>query len=58
MTNGLTTLVKLKGTLGSPNGKTVEMKNLILSLIPRKNRETSDEVRKYQYGDNRSLHQI
>ena len=58
LTNGLTTLVKTKGALVSPNGKTVKTKKFVLSLIPRKNGETSDEVQKYQYDNNRSLDQI
>ena len=32
LTNGLTTLVKIKGALVSPNGKTVKTKNFMLPL--------------------------
>ena len=59
LSNGLTTLVKTNGALVNPNGKTVKTENLIIPLITqKKNQETSDEVRKYQHGDNRHLDQI
>ena len=59
LSNGLTTLVKTNGALVNPNGKTVKTENLIIPLITqKKNQEMSDEVRKYQYGDNRHLDQI
>ena len=59
LSNGLTTLVKTNGALVNPNGKTVKTENLIIPLITQKKKqETSDEVRKYQYGDNRHLDQI
>ena len=58
LTRGLTTLVKIKDALVSPNSKTVKTKNLILPLITRENRETSDEVQKHKYCDTRSLDQI
>lgn len=50
--------MKIKDALVSPNSKTVKTKNLILPLITRENRETSDEVQKYQHGDDRSVDQI
>ena len=59
LTNGSTILVKINGALVSPNGKTLKTENLILPLITlKKTRETSDKVRKYQYGDIRQLDQI
>ena len=59
LTNGSTILVKINGVLVSPNGKTLKTENLILPLITlKKTRETSDKVRKYQYGDIRQLDQI
>ena len=57
LTNDLTDLVKIKGALVSQNGKNLK-KSLILPLVTRKNRETSDEVKKYQYCDIRSLDQF
>ena len=59
LTNGSTILVKINGVLVSANGKTLKTENLILPLITlKKTRETSDKVRKYQYGDIRQLDQI
>ena len=55
LTNGLTSLVKIKGELVSPNGKAVKTENFSYLWIPRKNRQASDEIQKYQYGDNRPL---
>ena len=57
LTNDLTDLVKIKGALVSPNDKNLK-KSMILPLVTWKNRETSDEVKKYQYCDIRSLDQF
>ena len=57
LTNGLTTLVKTKGALVSPNGKIGKTKNFVLPLNTLENRRNFC-VRKYQDGDNRSLDQI